>query len=436
MASLVQLTSQLTKHVTRSRLEEMSNPRIGANGPTVALLNDIFQKGGVERVLSYMSLVLFKGPGIIFLFDPGRIDFDYRGTLVDLKVKSPPYGGMLEEAYCLLKGLFKLWRQKRRHGVDVCISHKEGPNFINILSAYSKCIVVVHEHKSSGIKYAGIKHTIVRWLVAILYNKADHVVTVSRTIAQDLESNFGVARNKLRVIYNPCDTDMIAERSSEPLEEQFERLFDARVIVTVGRLDRQKGHWYLLRAFSEIRKRVGDVRLVILGTGDHTKYLRDLADELEISAEVHFLGFQSNPFRFLRRSTLFVLTSLWEGFPAVLLEAMACRLPVIAADCLSGPRELLAPKLDLKSRFRETIFADYGILTPPLDGHYKSSKDQITKAELSIVEAATRVLGDSEMRRFYASRGYGRVNDFGMQNFAEEWSRLIDLTAGTVRRRL
>lgn len=392
----------------------------------VAILNDIFQRGGVERILSYMSTNLFtEREGVIFLFDDSKIDFEYSGQLLSLNVKAPPYASILEESFNLLKGLCKLIYAKKRYGVQVCISHKEGPNFINVLSNVSKSIVTVHEPKSVGIKYKGLKRSIVTLLIRILYNRANYVVAVSQVIARDLAVNFGVDKKKLRVIYNPCNINMIEKMLDEPLDKEHVDLFNSRVIVTAGRLEKQKGHWHLIRAFSQIRKHVNNTNLVILGDGDHLNYLQELVRQLDLEGSVYFLGFQNNLFKFISRSEVFVLTSLWEGFPAVLLEAMACMVPVVSVDCQSGPRELLAPERDIELQTKEIEFAQYGILTPPQDGAYKTADDPVSYEEMCISEAVIRVLENVEIRKKYAALGYKRVRQFSMNEYVAQWNSLI-----------
>jgi glycosyltransferase involved in cell wall biosynthesis len=392
----------------------------------VAILNDKFHGGGTERLLSYMSdNFLSKNEGIILLFDNSKIDFNYSGQLVSLGVKPPPYSDIFQESFYLLKALLKLFYIKRKHKLQICISQKEGSNFINVLSSSSKSIVTVHEPKSAGIKYKGLKRLAVKYLIKYLYNKADYVVTVSDGVARDLAENFGINIEKLKTIYNPCDIDMIERKLCEPIEDKYINLLDGPVIITAGRLETPKGHWHLIRAFKEVKKQINAVKLIILGVGDHLKYLQNLAVQLKVEDSIYFLGYQQNPFSLISRANVFVLSSLWEGFGAVITEAMSCKVPVISTDCPYGPREILAPDSSVKAQAQGVEFAKYGILTPPLDGVYKSANDPLTYGEKALAEAIIRVLEDPDLCKKYISLGYARAQEFSMEKYIAQWNELI-----------
>ena len=125
------------------------------------------------------------------------------------------------------------------------------------------------------------------------------------------------------------------------MNPEFQELFSFPVVINVARLEEQKGQEYLIRSFVRIKKEIPLTKLVILGEGHLEHKLRDLAKGLGLEQDVVFLGWQKNPFKFLAYSKVFVLSSLWEGFPNTLLEAMALGLPVISTDCPSGPNEII-----------------------------------------------------------------------------------------------
>lgn len=397
-------------------------PRAGV----AALLNDHLHGGGTERVLSYLSRgFLGARENPLFVFDDSDPAFDYGGTIVGLGVGAPPYDGTFAELRALATACMRLRSAKRRYRVRVCISQKEGPNLVNVLSGGSRSVVTVHEHKSTGMKYRGTKRWLARNLIRAVYNRADRVVVVSREAAHDLSANFGVRPAKLSVIYNPCDADAIGVLAREPIEAGFDAWFDGPTIVTAGRLVTQKGQWHLIRALSRIRQTVPDVRLAILGAGDHLDYLQRLASESGQADRIRFLGYQENPFRFIGRSTLFVLPSLWEGFPACLQEAMACGVPIVSADCPSGPRELLAPRAPLGVACTAVTFAPYGVLVPPLDGRYKSADEPLARAEIELADATVRLLCDRALRERYRTRGLERVREFGIDRYVAQWRALL-----------
>jgi glycosyltransferase involved in cell wall biosynthesis len=150
--------------------------------------------------------------------------------------------------------------------------------------------------------------------------------------------------------------------------------------------------------------------------------------DLNDNYDVYFLGYQQNPFRFKERSKLFVFTSLWEGFPLSILEAMACSLPAISTDCYSGPREILAPNTDVLYKTKEIESADYGILIPEGDKKKKNYKDPLTYMEKCLVEATKQILEDDNLYEYYKEKSLRRANDFDKKQIINKWVKLIEQT--------
>jgi glycosyltransferase involved in cell wall biosynthesis len=143
-------------------------------------------------------------------------------------------------------------------------------------------------------------------------------------------------------------------------------------------------------------------------------------------ADVCFLGFQQNPFRYLSRAMAFVLPSVREGFPNVLVEAMACGLPVAAADCQTGPREILAPSTDATYQTLGLEAAEYGLLLPQPVRRWSGASEALTEQEECLSGAIVRLCGDSGVRRAYAAAAKLRSEDFSVERLLPEWKRLIN----------
>lgn len=188
------------------------------------------------------------------------------------------------------------------------------------------------------------KSALTRWLryhpIRWLYPQVDQIVAVSQGVAEDISGIARLPRERVRVIRNPVITPELPALAAESCPHPWFHLGQPPVIVGAGRFQHQKDFPTLIRAFALVR-RERPCRLVILGDGGGQSKLEVLIAELGLADHVDLPGFQPNPYPFLARADLFVLSSAWEGSPNVLTEAMALGTPVVSTDCPSGPRELL-----------------------------------------------------------------------------------------------
>jgi len=176
-----------------------------------------------------------------------------------------------------------------------------------------------------------------RWF----YDDADAVIAVSEGTANDLLRFCPLSPDKVHVIYNPVITPHLFKKAEEPALHRWFTNSAVPVILGVGRLTRAKDFSTLIRAFSFVRKKI-DARLLILGEGEERPKLESLCSILNLKNDVDLPGYVSNPYPYMRSAAAFVLSSRWEGLPSVLVEALALGTPVVATDCPSGPREILA----------------------------------------------------------------------------------------------
>ena len=173
------------------------------------------------------------------------------------------------------------------------------------------------------------------------YGEADGIVAVSEGAAEDLASFVGLPRSRVVTVYNSVDFDRVQDLAAEPLEDPWFTKEELPLFVTVGRLDAAKDIPTLLAAFAKVRA-AKPCRLAVVGEGKLRSQCEALLRSLALTDCVRLVGRDSNPFRYIANAKVFVLSSAYEGFPNVLLEAMACGCPVVSTDCRSGPRELLS----------------------------------------------------------------------------------------------
>lgn len=183
-----------------------------------------------------------------------------------------------------------------------------------------------------------------RWLryapIRLLYPRVDRIVAVSQGVAEDTAQIARIPSERICVIRNPVITPELAAQAAGPCDHPWLADGQPPVIMGAGRLQRQKDFPTLIRAFARLRAAC-DCRLIILGEGGLRPRLESLISELGLAGSVELPGFQANPYPFLARARLFVLSSCWEGSPNVLTEAMALGVPVVSTDCPSGPDEIL-----------------------------------------------------------------------------------------------
>jgi len=178
---------------------------------------------------------------------------------------------------------------------------------------------------------------LLRWLYLHYYARADRIICVANFIRNDLAEHFGIPLAKMVVIYNPMDVERVrhlADAGENPLADPGPHL------VAAGRLWKQKGFDVLLDALALVRNLL-PVKLTILGEGPLEVDLKAQSERLGLSGAVRFVGFQPNPYPYLKHADLFVLSSRYEGMPSVILEALSVGTPVVATDCPGGVREIL-----------------------------------------------------------------------------------------------
>jgi glycosyltransferase involved in cell wall biosynthesis len=246
----------------------------------------------------------------------------------------------------IAKALPALNKHLRKSRPDAVLSTLPGANIVAAwavrLAGSSSSLVLREANQFSAVQHTkdNFGHLLLplakRW-----YPTADAIIAVSEGVREDIVNALQLPTEKTVAILNPVDLQHIRMRAAEALPEDSGLQDGCRFVLAAGKLEPQKDYITLVRAFAMARNR-RDTRLVILGEGSLGGKLRTLAEELGISDLVLLPGFVANPYAYMRRATVFVLSSAWEGCPNVLLEALACGCPIVSTDCPSGPKEILA----------------------------------------------------------------------------------------------
>lgn len=390
----------------------------------IAFLIPGLSSGGAERVLSTISTNISDNiDQYILTWNAKEVDYEFNAKIIEINTKNSRY--MFANIFVLLKRIISVRKYKKKYDIKTCISHLEGANIVNLLSKVNeKTIITVHNFQSDERK--GVNGIIFKVLIKLLYNKADKIIAVSKLIKDDLINNFNIDKNKIDVIYNPFDIEKITRLSEEEIDKNVREILGNNYIISVGRLTKQKGQWHLIKAFSELKKSVSDIKLVILGKGEMEIELKELAIKLGLDKDVIFLGFQNNPFKYIKHAKIFALTSLYEGFPMCIVEAMACGTPIISVDCKSGPREILDIKGDYYSVCNSEIeYKKYGILCPAFSDKDIDFSKNISIEERMFFKALNELINNNEMHKKYSKYGKKRAEELDVKEIIGRWNDIF-----------
>lgn len=246
----------------------------------------------------------------------------------------------------VFKSLYPLTRYLFLQRPAVLLSAMGHVNVVALLArwlANAPTRIVVSERSNFSVSSSysnGFRSRITRILIKWLYPYSDGVIAVSLNVADDLAKCIGLPRSLISVIYNPVVSHEFLAQIHERPDHPWFQPGEPPVILGVGRLSAEKDFSTLIRAFAYLHQQ-RLVRLVILGEGSLRPKLEALADDLGIAEVVDLPGFQINPFKYMRFASLFVMTSVFEGLPNSLIQAMACGTRVVSSNCPSGPSEIL-----------------------------------------------------------------------------------------------
>lgn len=304
----------------------------------IALVMQHFSGGGIERVMINLcnemcrigqpvELVVVRGDG------PMRDRVADPSCIVDLGCSKTMYS------------LGAMTRYMRRRKPAAVLSAMPHVNVVTVLAsklARSQARVFVSEHSD-------VAHERQVWLRPVkvasylspwIYPWATGIVTVSHGVGEKLIPLCKLEKSDVFCIYNPIVSDQLLESSKQPPQHPWLREADVPVVVAMGRLEPQKAFDSLIQAFAIARAK-RPMKLIIFGEGSLRGELETMVSTLELQADVSLPGFTDNPFAELASASLFVLSSRWEGFGNVIVEAMACGVPVVSTNCPSGPSEIL-----------------------------------------------------------------------------------------------
>lgn len=375
---------------------------------TLFLIVPSFSSGGQERFVSQLTIILYKIYDIkLILFKDKDMNYPFKGELFVLK-KFPWEGktALLYQAFQLKKLMFQL-------NPDCCISFGMSANIVNLLAKKrgTCCYTSIRG-------YGSVEEISRRRLYRYLFRFSDAIIGVSEKICTDLKKIY--PGQEIVCIYNAYNWDII-----QP-DVKVERVYHNEKIklIAVSGLKEAKGYWHLLKALSLIVKQEKSVKLVIVGPDiDGTKEkMEQLIMELGIRPYVDLIGYQKYPHGFIKQADIFVLPSVREGFPNVLIEAMACGIPVIADNCMTGPLEILVREPE---KWNGEAYTDYGVLISPFNEVENYNANEIEREERILADSIVNLIQSPDKLHYYANASMSGIERFSIDACRDKFVTLI-----------
>lgn len=302
--------------------------------------------GGAERSMA----ILANGLAQIGKYDVTLLSLqDSFGYDLDSSIKKISFNrnyrfGQLEKFLTMIPDALRLKRIISDNYFEVVLAFQYRSNFINVLAkifgAKHRCIISDRSYTIASFG-KGIPRFIARCLVKYLYNRADLITCNGSDTKVCLENDFAISK-PIYVIPNAYDRQAIAKAADAPVDSQDAYLFERgkKTLIYVSRIGKTKGHADLIRAFAKMNHRQ-DHQLILVGTGSAEDDYKSLTRQLGLQEDVFFLGFKKDPYRYVKRSDVFVMPSYFEGYPNALAEALICDVACVAYDFKAGAKDLL-----------------------------------------------------------------------------------------------
>lgn len=318
------------------------------------------------------------------------------------------------ESLIMLKSLARKYAAYiQEQGIDFSLSFLERPNFIackaKTYNPNCKYFITISAALGEWYKKESLSGKLGRYLVKKYYPTADLIIPNCYSLKEHCKNEFNLPESITKVIYNGIEIASIRKQKTEYVEIET----DIFTFVHLGSFYPVKNHELLLNAFAEVIKHK-TARLILLGKGFLKEKIAQLIKDKNLSNQVHLVGYVENPFKYISNAHCFVLSSNLEGLPTVLLESLACGVPIISTDCKTGPREILAPHTNLLKQIESGVEkGEYGLLVPPKDID-------------SLKEAMLLMMSDEKLHAKYRDKAAVRAMDFDQQKIIEAYKTILN----------
>lgn len=399
------------------------------------LMSPMLHQGGFERVCITTARLMEPYFDVtIVIFNSANIAYDVEGLkIIDLNLGVRK--GKLGKLINIVKRSCKVRKLKKEMKPDIVYSFGPTANMVNAFSRTGK------EKVWLGLRnYTDVEES---FQIKLFVKLADLIICCSKEIEKELKNKFGF--NKTAVLYNLYDVESIrreadAKEPELPWGEKDNEGRMLRYLVSMGRDDDMKGFWHMVKIFYLVHEKIPESRLILMGAGTFTHY-KKLAEELKITDVIHFAGMQREPYKYLKKGEIYLLTSQNEGFPNALVEGMSLGLAPVSVNCMTGPAEILAEDGDTaklreifvkqeKNGEESVIYGEYGILLPEMEKERNLNPDYISNEEKRMADVIVNLMQDEEKLKEYQKAAAKRAQIFTYGNYVEAFLKLAERTGG------
>ena len=375
--------------------------------------------GGMERVVFIAAKLLRKYYNVtIVTMYQTNADYTVDEKLYDMNV--PPNYSKIGKIIAFIRRLLQTIKMKRQLKPDIVFSFGMYANYLNILSKKNEITV------SSIRSYDWMTQPFLsKKLDRMIMQKFDKMSSVSELIRIDAEKFWGIASDSNITIYNPYNIEAIQQNAYTEIDD-YKFSDDLFYFFTMGRLADQKGFNHLIRAFRELVNLDEQVHLIIMGDGYRKKALQNMIREYELEKYIDLLPSHSNAVSFVKKASCYVLSSITEGFPNALVEAMCVQTPVVAVNCKSGPAEILFREAQIARRIDTYCIGDYGIISSELAFDPDYNKKKINKDEENLAIAMHYAVTHRDVIKNIAMSATEHMKVFTEGKFLDKLLKILD----------
>lgn len=369
--------------------------------------------GGQEKMAILLAEQLRLVSNVIFLtfndWDGAKYDSPKGVNCINLSISNKR--NITGKIINVIKRVIAVRRIKNNKSVTYSISFGETANIVNALSNNKGYLI-------SSIRHASIAKHAPTIVDRIIMRNSDKVVFISYGLKNAYANHFKNSIKKMKVIYNAVDVNSIEAMAQKAIDSDIE--IDDLTLISVGRLTSGKCFKNMINSIAIVKRAMPGVKLLIIGEGDEETILREQIKEKQLDKTVFLLGAKSNPYSYVSRSRCFLNASYSESFSNVVLEALACGIPVISTDCMFGPREILSGEIEY-NKINSFEIKEYGILTPCFNPRSTNQHNE----EKIFAEAIIYLLSKPDLESRLKANAKKRSNVFSIDKHINYWYEML-----------